>query len=148
MLRSHTARQSRAYFVTIFVVMILSAGPAGAAMFLVAGTGTSHFEILRLGFYDASTADAAGLSREVSKTIVAQLPFQPGILFESSAKAISAGLGTKVFGQITYDGPQGAGSSVLLGTAFASGRYDDIVIDGPAGTVTTSVNMTLEGVLN
>jgi len=147
MLLSHKARPSHAVIFVLFTTVLASAGPVRAAMFQIEGSRTGINESNIINGFLLSTSDPSGLSHAIAGN-TDQVFFSPALQFESAAKAGIAGLGSRVFGRIDYIGPSAGGTLFFNVNSSASGRYDDIVISGNAGAVTTSLNMTLEGELN
>ena len=151
MLICHTARRTIACLMLFLVTLSLITSPAAASLFrVVGGISNKYGSAPRtvLGSYDASAIIANGIGREVIYDYTDSAPaFTYNI--KSAAVADIGGLRSHTFGEIDNDVPGvfGATDFSVLATSSASGRYDDVIISGPAGFVTTSINMYLEGSL-
>jgi hypothetical protein len=151
MLIYHTARRTIACLMLFLVTMSLSAAPAAGGFFQVSGGifrkfGSASSTVL--GTYDASAIIANGIGREVIHDNTDSAPYFT-YKISSAAVADIGGLRSHAFGEIDNDEPGvfGAIPFSVFAVSDASGRYDDVVISGPAGFVTTSINMYLEGSL-
>ncbi len=144
MLLFHKARPSHAVMFVLFTTLLASSGPVRAAMFQIEGSRTGINESNIINGFLLRSSDPNGLSHAIAGTAGDALLVE----FESAARAGIAGLGSRVFGRMDYAGPSAGGTLYFNVNSSASGRYDDIVISGNPGTVTTSLNMTLEGELN
>jgi len=151
MLICHTARRTFACLMPFLVTMLFSDAPALGGLFQVNGGISNKFgsgNFTAIDSYDASAIIANGIGREV---IYDNTDSAPAFTYriESSAVADIGGLRSRTFGHIDNEQPGvfGAINFSVFASSSASGRYDDMVISGPAGFVTTSINMYLEGSL-
>jgi len=129
-------------------IIAFSAVPVAGGTFRVEGSLHFGSDPGALKFFEESTLNPAGLSREVTATLLAPTAASTGYHLESAAVAGIAGLGSRAFGQISQDAPRGGfgnGANTVRASSFAAATYDDVVVSGPAGSVTTSLNMLLDG---
>jgi hypothetical protein len=135
---------------TIFLLTtVIVAAPAAGGLFRVDG-GLAYASETR-GSFIASSPDAAGISREVIYDYIAPTATLPGYHLETAAEAGITGLSSRTFGEISQSSPRtglGNGTHIAAASSLAVGRYDDVVVSGPAGPVMTSVNMSLHGGLS
>lgn len=126
----------------------LLSAPADAGSFRVVGSivrnvGNSSVSTT-LDSYDAAAIVANGVGREVQFDYTAGAPdFTYKVT--SAALADIGGLGGHTFVEIENKSPAFFGELRLLASSTAKGKYDDVMIDGPAGFVTTSLNLSLDG---
>ncbi len=129
-------------------IVVFAAVPVAGGTFRVEGSLHFGSDPGALKFFEESTLNPAGLGREVTATLLAPTATSTGYHLESAAFAGIAGLGSRAFGQISQDAPRGGfgiGTNTVRANSLAAATYDDVVVSGPAGSVTASVNMLLDG---